>query len=160
MFGILLELGLAEGGIQLVPDGTLLFHLALVVLMVLVLNTTLLKPINRVLEERDRRTRGRRVEAQKALSMVDEKAREYERRLRNARAEGYALMEQERTALARRREEKLSELKAELSSWLVTQKQQLKGDAERVRTRLKLEAPSTAAEISRRILHRNVAEDR
>jgi F-type H+-transporting ATPase subunit b len=128
--------------------------------MVIVLNSTLLKPINRILEERERRIKGRQLKAQKALIMIDEKLREYDRRLRQARAEGYALMEEERIELARRREEKVSEVKAELSSWLQTQKERVKNDAARVRARLRLEAPSMALEISRRILHRDVTEDR
>ena len=56
-----------ETAIQLVPDGTLLFHLVLIVVMVALLNATLLKPINRILEERDRRTKGRLSEAQSTL---------------------------------------------------------------------------------------------
>ena len=43
---------LLETSIQLVPDGTLLFHLFLVVVMVFVVNRTLLGPINRILAER------------------------------------------------------------------------------------------------------------
>ncbi len=52
-------LAFSDSAIQLVPDGTLLFHLALIVVMVVLLNVTLLKPINRILEERERRTKGR-----------------------------------------------------------------------------------------------------
>jgi F-type H+-transporting ATPase subunit b len=91
---------LAENSIQLVPDGTLLFHLALIVLMVALLNATLLKPINRILEERDRRTKGRLSEAAATLRLVDEKIQDYEARLREARAAGYAAMERERASLS------------------------------------------------------------
>jgi hypothetical protein len=38
---------LAESTIQLVPDGTLLLHLLMVVVMVAVVNRTLLKPLTR-----------------------------------------------------------------------------------------------------------------
>ncbi len=84
-------LGFFEGSIQLVPDGTLLLHLVLIGGMVALLNATLLKPINRILEEREQRTRGRLSEAAQTLATVDEKMREYEQRLRQARTEGYAL---------------------------------------------------------------------
>jgi len=73
------------------PDGTLLFHLALIIVMVALLNATLLKPINRILEERERLTKGRLSEAQRTLLIVQEKLLEYERRLREARAEGMRL---------------------------------------------------------------------
>ena len=45
--------------IQLVPDGTIVLHIAIIITMVFVLNKILFKPINSVLEERESRTRGR-----------------------------------------------------------------------------------------------------
>ena len=75
-------LAFSDSAIQLVPDATLLFHLALIVVMVALLNVTLLKPINRILEERERRTKGRIGEAQKILASVEAQMLEYQRRLR------------------------------------------------------------------------------
>jgi len=40
-----LPLGLAENSIQLVPDGTLILHVLIILVMVYVLNATLFKPI-------------------------------------------------------------------------------------------------------------------
>ena len=54
---------LLEASIQLVPDGTLLVHLVMVVVMVFILNRTLLKPINQILEEREKQVAGRLKEA-------------------------------------------------------------------------------------------------
>src|SRR5947208_13696459 len=83
-------LGFAENSIQLVPDGTLLLHVLIILVMVYVLNATLLKPINRILEARDRRTKGRLSEAEEILRDVSEKLTAYERALRQARGEAYA----------------------------------------------------------------------
>ena len=55
---------LLEAQIQLVPDGTLLLHLLIVVVMVFIVNRTLLKPINRILAEREKQIAGRLNEAQ------------------------------------------------------------------------------------------------
>jgi len=44
-----LPLGFAENSIQLVPDGTLLLHILIILVMVYVLNATLFKPINQIL---------------------------------------------------------------------------------------------------------------
>ena len=60
-------LAFAENSIQLVPDGTLILHIVIILVMVFVLNATLFKPINRILEEREKRTRGRSGEAQDIL---------------------------------------------------------------------------------------------
>jgi F-type H+-transporting ATPase subunit b len=156
----LLLLAFAESQIQLVPDGTLLLHLAIIVVMVAVLNATLLKPINRILEERERRTRGRLSEAQQILLTVEQKLREYERSLREARTEGYALLEHERTVLSAERERKVAEVRAEITRWLSDQKKKLQSEAEEVRARLKMDAPARALDISRQILHRPIADER
>jgi F-type H+-transporting ATPase subunit b len=143
---------LAENSIQLVPDGTLLFHLALIVVMVALLNATLLKPINRILEERDRGTKGRLSEARRTLQLVDEKMRSYEAQLREARAAGYAAMERERTRLSKERERRIGEVRSEIGAWASEEKQRIKADASEVRIALGITAQERAREISQRIL--------
>jgi len=154
--GSLLLLALAGGAIQLVPDGTLLFHLGIIAVMVALLNVTLLKPINRIVENRERRTKGRFAEAQSILASVREKVLEYESRLREARAEGYVLLEEERAAVSRERERKVAEIKVEVASWLHGQKEKLRMDAEQIRARLEKDARTMALEIARQILRREV----
>jgi F-type H+-transporting ATPase subunit b len=146
------------GSIQLVPDGTLLFHLVLIIVMVALLNATLLRPINRVLEERERRTKGRFREAQSLLSAVSEKLREYESRMREARAGGYQLLEHERTAASSEREKRVSEVKAEVSRWLDEEKRRLQTDEEQVKAKLREDARVRALEIGGHILGRPVRE--
>jgi len=150
-------LGFAESSIQLVPDGTLLFHLALIIAMVALLNATLLKPINRILEERDRLTKGRLSEAQTTLLTVSEKLSEYERRLREARAEGYALMERERAVISEERQRKLAEVKSEINRLLSTEKEKLKTEGAQVRSKLAVEARSIAVKIGSQILRRPIS---
>jgi len=149
-------LGFAGGAIQLVPDGTLLFHLAVIAVMVALLNATLLKPINRILEDREKKTKGRLAEAQAIHAGVDEKLQEYEARLREARAEGYALLEAQRLAVSRERERKVTETKGEVADWLKGEKEKLTADAEQIRGKLKKDARSMAQEIAGRILSRRV----
>ncbi len=149
-------LAFAEGAIQLVPDGTLLFHLVLIIAMVALLNATLLKPINRILEERERLTKGRLSEAQKTLLIVHEKLLEYERRLREARAEGYALMERERAAISEERNRKLTQVKSEIAGVLSEEREKLKMETAQVRGKLTIDARSIALEIGRQILRRPI----
>ena len=148
--------GFFEGAIQLVPDGTLLLHLALIAGMVALLNATLLKPINRILEERERLTRGRLSEAAVTLGVIDEKMREYERRLRQARAEGYSLLEQERAALSKEHDRRVSEVRTEIAQWLSQEQEKLRNDAAQVRQSLEAEAQTMALQISGQILHREI----
>src|SRR5205085_3548365 len=103
-------LGFAENSIQLVPDGTLLLHVLIILVMVYVLNATLFRPINRILEARDKRTRGRLTEAQEIPSNVSEILAEYERALRAARTEAYALSERERAVAMQERQKAIDEM--------------------------------------------------
>src|SRR5216117_328254 len=100
-------LALAENSIQLVPDGTLLIHVALILVMVYVLNRTLFKPINKILADREQKTRGQLGAAGDILQRVEEGLSRYERSLFEARAEGYKLLEQERAAAMKNRQERL-----------------------------------------------------
>lgn len=142
--------------IQLVPDGTLLFHFALIIVMVAVLNATLLKPINRILQERERRTKGSLSEAQALILSVEEKASEYERRLREARGKGYRLLEQERGSAAGDRERRVKETKDEVLRWSTEERQRLKADESNVRSSLSIDVRERAREISGRILGRSI----
>lgn len=153
---VFLFLALAESSIQLVPDGTLLFHLVLVILMVVLLNATLLKPVNRILEERERRTKGRLGEAEAVFASVNEKLREYEERMREARARRYKMLEEERTAASKDSERKVAEVKAEVTGWLENEKRRLQEDEEEVRGDLTKDAGLRAKEIAGRILGRSV----
>lgn len=149
-------LALAGSNIQLVPDGTLLFHLAVIVVMVALLNATLLRPITRILDERERRTQGRSAEAQAILATVGQKARDYEERMREARAAGYALLEQQRLTVSKEREQQVAQVKAEVGSLLEAQKEKLGTDVRELKGSLKNDAQTRALEIGRQILGRQI----
>ncbi|MBA2732534.1 MAG: hypothetical protein H0U54_06545 [Acidobacteria bacterium] len=148
----------AETSIQLVPDGTLFLHIIIILVMVFVLNATLFKPINRILEERERRTRGRSGEAGDILHRVEEKVTQYERTLREARSDGYRLMEQERAVAVSERQAKLSAVRDEINHLVVEQKEVIHGQAEEARGTLEGEARRLATEISSEILHRPISD--
>ena len=150
-------LGFAENSIQLVPDGTLILHVIIILVMVFVLNATLYKPINRILEAREKRTRGRMSEAQEIMTDVSQKLANYERQLRQARADAYALSEQERTAAMQERQQKLNEMRAELSESIAKEKQIIVEQAEGASATLETESHRIASEISSRVLNRPVS---
>jgi len=149
-------LALAESPIQLVPDGTLLFHLALIIVMVIVLNLTLLKPINRVLEERERRTKGKLGDAQEVFASAQEKVRLWEQGLRQARNEGYRLLEKERAEALRERESQIAALKLELANLVAKQKSEIVRQQQEAREVLQGEAQQMAALLSSQILGRTI----
>jgi F-type H+-transporting ATPase subunit b len=148
----------AENSIQLVPDGTMFLHIAIILVMVFVLNATLFKPINRILEERERRIGGRSGEAHDILRRVDEKVTHYEHSLREARATGYRMMEQERAAALSERQARLGAVRDEINSSVTEQKEAIGAQAAEARTMLDQEARRRAAEIGSQILHRPISD--
>lgn len=151
-------LGLAENSIQLVPDGTIFLHIAIILVMVYVLNATLFKPINKILEEREKSTRGRSGEANEILRRVEDGLSNYERTLREARAEGYRLMEQERASAMSERQKMLNAIREEVGHNLDEQKKELSAQAEEARLTLATDSRRLAAEIGAQILHRQLSD--
>lgn len=151
-------LALAENSIQLVPDGTIFLHIAIILVMVSVLNRTLFKPINRILEERERRTRGRSGEARDILQRVEEATTNYEQTLREARAESYRLMEQERAEAMHERQLKLNTLREEINRTVEEEKEMIQVQTEEARRTLEADARGIAVEIGSQILHRPVGD--
>jgi F-type H+-transporting ATPase subunit b len=155
----LILFGLAGNSIQLVPDGTLILHGLIILLMVVVLNRTLFRPINAILEERDRRTRGLLKEAGQTLESVDQSLRQYEQTLRGARSEGYQLLERQRAEVLRERERQIAAARDLLSKQTSAEKQEIKSQTEVARATLSQQARLTASRISSQILGRPVALD-
>jgi F-type H+-transporting ATPase subunit b len=149
-------LGFAENPV-LVPDGTIILHIIIILVMVYILNATLFKPINRILEERERRTRGRSGEAKSIIQQVEEKLSSYERALREARSEGYRLMEQERAEAMHERQIKVDAVRDEVSRLVEEEKNVVHIQVEEARTMLIRDAGAIATEISSHILHRPVS---
>ncbi|MBD0369371.1 MAG: hypothetical protein ICV60_00850 [Pyrinomonadaceae bacterium] len=149
-------LGFAENPV-LVPDGTIILHIIIILVMVYVLNATLFKPINRILEERERRTRGRSGEAKGIIQQVEEKISSYERALREARSEGYRLMERERADAMRERQLKVDAVREEVSRLAEEEKSVISAQTEDARAALMRDAGEIATEISSHILHRPVS---
>jgi len=150
----MLVLGLAESSIQLVPDGTLFLHIAIIIVMVYVLNATLFRPINRILEERERQTRGHSGSAQGVLREVDESLLSYETSLREARVEGYHTLERERAEALTERQSGLDLVRAEATGLIEDEKRAIQTQTAEARETLGDDARRLATEISSQILHR------
>jgi F0F1-type ATP synthase membrane subunit b/b' len=145
---------LLEASIQLVPDGTLLLHLFLVVVMVFVLNRTLLKPINQILAERERQIAGSLKEAEMMAAERQEKLNRYNDALREARADGYKLLEKERAQGLKDREEKLRKYRDEMSKEVAAQIETTRRQEQAVKGELEAQAATIGDLISSQILRR------
>ena len=145
---------LAETSIQLVPDGTLLLHLVLVVVLVFVLNRTLLRPVNQILSEREKQITGRLREAEAMAAESQEKLKKYNQTLREARGAGYRLLEKERAESLKEKEQKLRQSRDELSKEVAAQVEQIRRQEQTVKSELESQAATIGNLISSQILRR------
>lgn len=147
-------LGFAENSVQLVPDGTIFFHIALILLMIWILNRTLFKPINRILAERENQTGGRFDGAKSVLLEADQKLLAYEQSLREARATGYSVIERTRKQALAARQEQIDAVKTEVSEMIASEKSALQTQVASAQTQLQVDAKILAERISSNILKR------
>ncbi len=145
-------LALAEQSIQLFPDGTLFIHIALILIMIWVLNRTFFKPINRIIESREKHKGGAGGEAEAILKEVAEKETRYTKAMLEARSEGYELIEKERAAAVAERQAKVAAAKEATARSLAEQKAQLEAQTSAARATIATEAEQMADKIAANIL--------
>ena len=138
--------------IQLFPDGTLFIHIAMILIMIWILNRTFFRPINRVLQSREKHKGGRGSEAESIRKDVEERQTRYTRELLEARSEGYELIERERTAAIETRQAKIASAKNETAQLVASERSQVAQQASEARSVLAKEAEALAESISTNIL--------
>lgn len=138
--------------IQLFPDGTLFIHIALILLMIWVLNRTFFRPINRVIESREKHKGSYGSEAEAILRDVNDKQAKYNKELLAARSSGYELIEKEHIAAIEARQSKIAAAKSETAETLASEKSQIQQEAAEARTVIAKEAEAMAEKISTNIL--------
>jgi F-type H+-transporting ATPase subunit b len=148
-------LALAES-IQLVPDGTIFLHIAIIIAMVFVLNRILFKPINKILNDRERLTTGSSTEAHGILRRVEDNLSTYERTLKEARAESYRLLEVERTKAINERQSLMRSVRDEVDQIVENEEKLIESQAAEARVALEEEARRMAVTIKNQVLGRQV----
>ena len=143
---------LAEASIQLVPDGTMLLHILVIVVMVAVVNRTLLGPINRILAEREKQIKSNISEQKRLQAEREEKFAKYSESLRDARSEGYHLLERERAEALKIKDEQVRQAKQEITKTITAKLEDVHRQEENVRTELEREAVVISEAITARVL--------
>lgn len=148
----------AEQTNVLAVDATAVVVFLTALILVWALNALLFKPVNQVLDERERRTRGYHSEAKAILAECDHKLSRYEAAIRQARAENYAMLEKSRQEALRRRAELIAETKQDIAGQVSDARRQIAEQVAEAKARLETEAPGIARRISSRVLGRTVQE--
>jgi len=143
----------SEGNI-VSPDGSLVFVLVLFLLFVFVLNRVLFRPIGKVLDQRRALIDGDTNEARAASRNSTARLAEYEAAIREARAEGYRRIEQQRIEALAERQLVIEEAKRKAASDIERAKSDIENQARAARGQLESDARKMAEQISRTLLGR------
>ena len=143
---------LAFAEINLVPDGTMLIHIALILLMIWTLNRTFFRPINRIIESREKNKGGRFGEAESILQKVGEKQTRYDAAMLEARSKGYELIEKERNQAVDTRQSEIEKVKSEVVTSVAREKEELTKQTAEARAVIAEEAEKMAEKISSNLL--------
>ena len=138
--------------IQLFPDGTLFIHVGLILVMIWALNRTLYRPINRVLEAREKNKGGHSSEAVGLLKDVEEKETRYNREMLETRSKGYELIEKEQKAATDARDRQLGDVKAAVAASLDSGKEDLQKQVAEARSAIRTDAEKLSDSIAASIL--------
>lgn len=137
-------------------DGSFLFVFVSIILLIFILNATLFKPINKILEERDGLSGGTSHEAKRLLKEYEQKVNRYENGIRGARNEAYQMAENVRKDVLARRQEAVTAAKAEVTAQIESVKKEIAANAAAAQASLEKDARSMAASITSNLLHRPV----
>jgi F-type H+-transporting ATPase subunit b len=137
-------------------DGSFLFAFISILLLIFILNATLFRPINKVLEDREKMSGGTSHEAKDLIKEYDRKVMQYEDGIRNARHAAYQTAEANRREVLADHQDLIAQAKAEAMAQIEAAKQEIAGQTAAARAGLEKEAMAMAAKVSTSILHRPV----
>jgi F-type H+-transporting ATPase subunit b len=141
----------------LIPDLSVFAVIVLVLMLSVVLDRVLLRPVTRVMQERETAIRSARELAETSRARAQAAADELDAKTRAARAEVYRQMEEKRRAALERRATLVSETRREIERVAREATERIKQQAQAARARLEREADALAATIVERVLGRKAS---
>ena len=141
----------------MLPDLSVLWVIFFVLLLTVVLDRLLFKPVLRVMAARDEATRSARALAERSASEARQASQEFETRTTEARTELYRQMDEMRRAAMSERAEIMARTRAEAEAEVSAASATLVADAEQARRRLDAEADALGAAVAERILGRRAS---
>jgi F-type H+-transporting ATPase subunit b len=140
-----------------IPDLSVFVVIGLVLVLSVVLDRVLLRPVTRVMHEREAAIRSARELAETSRVRAQGATDELDAKTRAARAEVYRQMEEKRRAALERRAALVAETRAEIERVTREAAERIKQQAQAARARLEREADGLAATIVERVLGRKAS---
>lgn len=141
----------------MLPDLSVVWVIFFVLLLTILLDRLLFKPVMRVVEARGRALSSARDLAERSASEARLAAAEFEQRTAAARGELYRQMDEMRRAATNERAEILARTRAEADAEIAVASQQLAADAAAAKRRLEADAEALGGSIAERILGRKAS---
>ena len=139
------------------PDVTVFWVIFFIFLTGLIFNRLILRPILRVMAEREGAVKSARELAESAAAQARAATAEFEARTQAARGEIYREMDEKRRRALARRAELLGETRAKVEGEIDQARESLQKQAAAARARLEQEANVLAGEIVERVLGRKAS---
>ncbi len=141
----------------MIPGLAVVWVILFVLLLAIVLDRLLFKPLARVMREREQAVRSATELAEAAASKARAATEEFENRTRAVQAEVYREMDERRRAALDKRSEVLATTRREVEAQVADATARLDADAAAARARLERDADALAGEVAERILGRKVS---
>jgi F0F1-type ATP synthase membrane subunit b/b' len=141
----------------LIPDLSVVWVIAFVLLLSVLLDRLLLRPLTRVMSEREGAIRSARDLAESSRARAQAAAEEFEAKTRAARGDVYRQMEEKRRAALDRRMALVADTREEVERTTTEAARKIGAQASAARQQLERDADSLAATIVERVLDRKVS---
>jgi len=138
---------------------TILSVASAVVVLTLVLNQFLFKPLRSIIDERQRRTDDARAELDDARAVQNQRLDEIEQRLKEARREAFDIRDAAARSGRAQRDGLMAEARQEAHKVVEGARAEIAADLETARQDLESEAERLSAMIAERVLGRPVGSD-
>ncbi len=139
---------------DLLPNWTMLVSMGIFLVVVLVLNQLLFKPLLAVMEEREQKTSGLSAQAQELASRFDAWSKECDDQARAERRRGHDLAQELRREAMKERASQIAEARSQVEAKKKEAQAQLQSDLEESRAVLRRESDAIAQLIAARVLQR------
>ena len=136
---------------------TIVIQVAQFLILILILNRLLFKPISRVTAERQEKIAAWEDKTRTLQESVRARLESYEQHLREARAKAQEEQERMNKEVRQEEEERLRALSEETAQMVASKKQTLQEETERLRSELRQEAAEMSRILVEKVLGRKVA---
>jgi F-type H+-transporting ATPase subunit b len=140
-----------------IPGLSVIWVIVFVLMLAIILDRLLFKPLLRVMGEREARVKSATELARESAERATKATAEFDARTRAAQADVYRQMDETRRAALLRRQDMLDQTRQEIEASIEQARARISEQAETARAQLDRDADQLAAAVATRVLDRKVS---